>query len=82
MAPPARTVAAAALLLGMTACTSGPPDFALDAPSSTEGTDAAAQKFPSAGGASIYVGFASTPPPGDYRFVRLHESGRAEIERC
>ena len=35
--------------------------------------------LPSATGASIHVGFASTPPPGDYRFVRLHESGRAEI---
>ena len=79
MAPLAWTaVAIAALLLGMSACTSGPPDFALDAPSSSEATDTAA-RFPSAAGASIYVGFASTPPPGDYRFVRLHESGRAEI---
>ena len=70
-------VAVAVLLLGMTACSSGPPDFALDTPSSTGATDA--QKLQSEAGASIYVGFASTPPPGDYRFVRLHESGRAEI---
>ena len=73
------TVVAAALLLGMSACTSGPPDFALDAPASSGDSDTAAQMLPSAAGASIYVGFASTTPPGDYRFVRLHESGRAEI---
>ena len=72
-------VTISALLLGMSACTSGPPDFALEAPSSSGGTDTGAQMLPPAAGASIYVGFASTPPPGDYRFVRLHESGRAEI---
>jgi hypothetical protein len=71
-------VTLSALLLGMSACTSSPPDFALEAPSSSGGTDTATQMLPPAAGASIYVGFASTPPPGNYRFVRLHESGRAE----
>lgn len=68
------------LLLGTSACASGPPDFALDAGVSSNGTDPAAQTPPAAAGASISVGFASTPPPGEYRFVRLHESGRADIK--
>jgi hypothetical protein len=80
MAPLACTgITVAALVTGMSACTSGPPDFAVEAPAPSEGTDTAAQMLPSVPGASIYVGFTSTPPPGDYRFVRLHESGRAEI---
>ena len=59
-------VTASALLIGVSACTSRAPDFAIDFQSSSDGAEASAETFRSGTGASIYVGFASTPPPGAY----------------
>jgi len=72
-------VTASALLIGVSACTSRAPDFAIDFQSSSDGAEASAETFRSGTGASIYVFFASTPPPGAYRFVRLREDGRVDV---
>ena len=72
-------VTASALLVGVSACTSRAPDFAIAFESSADGVRTSAETFRPGTGASIYVGFASTPPPGDYRFVRVREDGRADV---
>jgi hypothetical protein len=69
---------AAGLLTGAAACVSGPPDFSVER--SDRATGATAFAPPATTMASIDVGVPTTPPPGEYRVVRLYEDGRAEVQ--
>jgi hypothetical protein len=59
------------VLIWFAACSSGPPDFSLEseraAPVRQEGSR------------SFSVGSLATPPPGDYRFLRMHADGVVEV---
>jgi hypothetical protein len=72
------TAVTAGLLAGAAACASGPPDFSVERADRDANTAAVAS--PSRTMASIDVGVPASPPPGDYRVVRLYEDGRAEVQ--
>ena len=63
-------VARALLLVGLQACAASQPPITAE-----PGAPAAPA---SAGARSLYVGYPSTPPPGQYRFVRVYDNGRVE----
>jgi hypothetical protein len=56
-------------LMGLAACTSGPPAFQVE-PS--------AAVVPQPNAESLSIGSPSTPPPGEYRFARLYADGTVE----
>jgi hypothetical protein len=58
------------LLVTLAACSSGPPDFSLES---------AAVPIRREGSRSISIGSLATPPPGDYRFVRMDADGVGEV---
>lgn len=65
-----RVVAQALLLVAFGACAAPQPRFSVD-PNTLAAPAAAASR-------SLYVGHPSTPPPGQYRFVRVYDNGRVE----
>ena len=58
------------LLVTFAACSSRPPDFSI------EGQPATVRRE---GSRSMSVGSLATPPPGDYRFIRLEADGVVEV---
>ena len=60
---------ALAPLVALAACTSGPPHFRIEP---------AAAVAPQPQAEWLSVGSLSTPPPGDYRFARLHADGTGD----
>ena len=58
------------LLVTFAACSSSPPEF------SVEGQPATVRRE---GSRSMSVGSLATPPPGDYRFIRLEADGVVEV---
>ena len=61
---------ALAPLLALAACTSGPPRFRIEP---------GAVVVPQPRAEWLVVGSPSTPPPGDYRFARLHADGTGDV---
>jgi hypothetical protein len=62
--------ALSALAMGLAACATAPPTFSVE-------PIARAAQTPEIW-RSLYVGHASTPPPGHYRFARVYEDGRVQ----
>jgi hypothetical protein len=54
----------------LTACNNRPPDFTLER---------ASQPLAQNGSRSLSVGSLATPPPGDYRFIRMQADGVVEV---
>jgi hypothetical protein len=58
------------LVVMLTACNNRPPDFTLER---------GAPPHRQAGSRSLSVGSLATPPPGDYRFIRMQADGVVEV---
>lgn len=64
-------VAHVILVVGLQACTASQPPITAEADAPAAPASTASR--------SLYVGYPATPPPGQYRFVRVYDNGRAEL---